>query len=210
MHLPRSSLRAFQEGASMIKILSLIDSSRQPSSLKLQDGTSRRLILTILCGVLQFLVANFSAAEDRAVKSIVNVDAKSFRCITKMKSVRQFYVNNLLGNLDATLAVANSPTGGTYPEGSVIQLVPTEVMVKREKGFSPVTKDWEFFELDLSNNGTQIRKSALADVVTRFGGNCFACHIQALPQWDVLCEVHHRCPATPPSGAMPGALPSTD
>ncbi len=194
----------------MIKILSLIDSSRQPSSLKLQDGTSRRLILTILCGVLQFLVANFSAAEDRAVKSIVNVDAKSFRCITKMKSVRQFYVNNLLGNLDATLAVANSPTGGTYPEGSVIQLVPTEVMVKREKGFSPVTKDWEFFELDLSKDGTQIRKRGFADVVNRFGGNCFGCHIQARPQWDFVCELDHGCAPIPITRAMIGALQRTD
>jgi hypothetical protein len=45
-----------------------------------------------------------------------------------MTHVRQFYVDNLLGNLDATLAVANSATGGTYPAGTVIQLVPTEAM----------------------------------------------------------------------------------
>jgi hypothetical protein len=31
-----------------------------------------------------------------------------------MTHVRQFYVDNLLGNLDATLAVANSATGGKY------------------------------------------------------------------------------------------------
>ena len=63
-----------------------------------------------------------------------------------MTHVRQFYVENLLGNLDATLAVANSATGGTYPPGSVIQLVPGEAMVKRDKGFNAVTRDWEFFE----------------------------------------------------------------
>jgi hypothetical protein len=59
-----------------------------------------------------------------------------------MTHLRQFYVDNVLGNLDATLAVANSATGGTYPPGTVIQLVPTEAMVKRAKGFNPVTHDW--------------------------------------------------------------------
>ena len=33
-----------------------------------------------------------------------DIDASSFRCITKMTPVRQFYVDNLQGSLDATLA----------------------------------------------------------------------------------------------------------
>jgi hypothetical protein len=41
-------------------------------------------------------------------------------------TVRQFYVDNLRGNLDATLAAANSTTGAVYPPGSVIQLIPGE------------------------------------------------------------------------------------
>ncbi len=48
------------------------------------------------------------------------------------------------------------------PSSSVIQLVPGEAMVKREKGFNPATRDWEFFELDVSKNGTQIRKRGFA------------------------------------------------
>ena len=51
-----------------------------------------------------------------------------------MTPVRQFYVDNLLGNLDGTLAAANAPEGAIYPPGSVVQLVPTEAMVKRETG----------------------------------------------------------------------------
>jgi hypothetical protein len=90
------------------------------------------------------------SAEDSADKG--RIDAKSFRCITEMTHVRQFYVDNVLGNLDATLAVANSATGGSYPPGTVIQLVPTEAMVKRDKDFNPVTHDWEFFELEVSEN----------------------------------------------------------
>jgi hypothetical protein len=56
------------------------------------------------------------------------IDATSFRCITSMTPVRQFYVDNLRGDLAATLAAANSPTGAVYPPGSVIQLIPGEAM----------------------------------------------------------------------------------
>jgi hypothetical protein len=127
-----------------------------------------------------------------------------------MTHVRHFYVDNLLGNLDATLAVADSATGGTYPAGSVIQLVPGEAMVKRDKGFNPVTHDWEFFELDVSKDGTQIRKRGFAEVINRFGGNCFGCHIQARPQWDFVCESDHGCAPIPLTRAMSGALQRTD
>ena len=136
-------------------------------------------LLTLICGIGFLLSAVFASAEDSTDK--VHIDAQSFRCITEMSHVRQFSVDNLLGNLDATLAVANSATGGMYPPGTVIQLIPTEAMVKRDKGFNPVTHDWEFFELDVSKDGTEIRKRGFAEVVNRFGGNCFGCHIQARP-----------------------------
>jgi hypothetical protein len=38
-------------------------------------------------------------------------------------------------------------------------LIPGEVMVKRDKGFNAATNDWEFFELDVSKDGTKIRKT---------------------------------------------------
>jgi len=150
------------------------------------------------------------SAQDSAVQGKGQIDAKSFRCITEMTHVRQFYVDNLLGNLDATLAVANSPTGGTYPPGTVLQLVPTEAMVKRDKHFNPVTHDWEFFELDVSKDGTEIRKRGFAEVVNRFGGNCFGCHIQARPEWDLVCEMDHGCAPIALTRAMSGALQRTD
>jgi hypothetical protein len=49
----------------------------------------------MLSGVALLLSASLVHATD--------IDAKSFRCITKMTPVRQFYVDNLQGNLDATL-----------------------------------------------------------------------------------------------------------
>lgn len=143
-------------------------------------------------------------ASDRAITEA------SFKCIRDMHPVRGFYVDNLHGDLAGTLAVANSPKGGVYPPGSVVQLVPGEVMVKRERGFNATTHDWEFFELDVSPQGTAIRKRGFAEVVNRFGGNCFGCHVAAKPEWDLVCESDHGCAPIPLTKPMIHALQKTD
>src|SRR5215510_13152446 len=101
--------------------MGMMDHRSVPSALSLGA-----LLPTILCGIFFSLSVGVGSAEYSAVQRKGQIDAKSFRCITEMTHVRQFYVDNLLGNLEATLAVANSATGGTYPAGTVIQLVPTE------------------------------------------------------------------------------------
>jgi hypothetical protein len=159
-------------------------------------------VSAVLCGVPLLLSAGLGNAMD--------IDTKSFRCITKMTPVRQFYVDNLRGNLDATLAAANSATGAVYRPGSVIQLIPTEAMVKQDKGFNAATHDWEFFELDVSKDGTQIRKRGTIDVVNRFGGNCFGCHVPAAAQWDLVCESGHGWAPLEVTHAMTRALQRTD
>jgi len=138
------------------------------------------------------------------------VTNETFRCLNDMTPVRHFYVDNLLGNIAETVAVANSANGGTYPEGAVVQLVPAEAMVKREAGFNPATNDWEFFELNVSSEGTTIGKRGFAEVVNRFGGNCFACHVQAEPQWDLICDNNHGCEPIPLSRGMISAIQKTD
>ncbi len=134
----------------------------------------------------------------------------SFQCITHMTPVRGFYVSNLLGHLDATLKAARSPDGAVYPPGSIVQLVPTEAMVKLRPGSSPVTRDWEFIELDVNAQGSTIRHRGYADVVNRFGGNCFGCHAAAQPQWDMICETTHGCAPVPLTRAMIEALQRSD
>jgi len=138
------------------------------------------------------------------------ITEKMFRCITQMTHVRHYYVDNLAGNLAGTVRAAESTTGEPYPVGSVVQLVPTEVMVKREKGFNAATRDWEFFELDVSADGSKIRTRGFVEVVNRFGGNCFACHIKAQSQWDMICDNSHGCDTIPLTRAMTGALQRTD
>ena len=140
----------------------------------------------------------------------VPITADSFKCIRDMSAVRGFYVSNLDGNLKGTLAAANTTAGAVYPPGSVVQLVPTEVMVKREAGFNAATKDWEFFELDVADGKSTIRTRGFVDVVNRFGGNCFACHVKARPEFDLICETGHGCDPIPLTPVMIKAIQKTD
>ncbi|HEX5229035.1 MAG TPA: hypothetical protein VFW44_15065 [Bryobacteraceae bacterium] len=163
--------------------------------------TKRLLLAVIACGTL------CAGATDRLA---VPVTDASFSCISKLTPVRGFFVGNLSGHLSDTLKVARSKDGGVYPVGSVVQLVPTEVMVKQPAGFNSVTHDWEFFELDVDVQGSKIRKRGFAEVVNRFGGNCFGCHIAARPQWDLICETDHGCAPIPLTTPMIRALQHTD
>lgn len=153
---------------------------------------------------LMLLSASVSAEET------LEIDADDFRCINEMTPVRGFFVDNLLGDLEGTLAVAESEEGGVYPPGSVVQLVPTEAMVKRETGFNASTRDWEFFELEPSAEGTEIRVRGFADVVNRFGGNCFACHVKAEPKWDMICETGHGCDPIPLTAEITRVIQKAD
>lgn len=158
---------------------------------------TQRLMFATGVVLLSCIVFVPDVASADTERSGIEVSAEDFSCLTEMTRVRHFFVANLLGDLEGTRAVALSPTGGTYPAGSVVQLVPTEVMVKHRPGWNAATQDWEFFELDVSPAGSSIRTRGFVDVVNRFGGNCFACHIRAEPQWDLICEQGHGCESIP-------------
>src|SRR5277367_1622877 len=162
----------------------------------------------LLAGTL--LVGSAVATPADVQLPAASISEKSFRCVTEMTHIGHFYVDNLVGNLKGTVQVAESTTGGVYPAGSVLQLVPTEVMVKREKGFNAATHDWEFFELDVSPTRSTIHTRGFVEVVNRFGGNCFTCHIKAQSQWDLVCDTTHGCDPIAVTVAMSGALQRTD
>jgi hypothetical protein len=161
-----------------------------------------------LLGWMMLCVSYATIAADIPEGSI-KVDDSSFKCITEMTPVKHFYVDNLLGDVEATVAVANAGTGD-YPVGSVLQLMPNEIMVKHGKGFSPATRDWEFFWIDVSKEGQKIYTRGFAEVNNRFGLNCFACHVKAKPEFDFVCENDHGCDPIPVTRAMFGALQRTD
>lgn len=126
------------------------------------------------------------------------MEADDFVNINDMTPVRGFFVDNKLGHLDETIAVAEDLDGGDpYPVGTIIQLVPFEAMVKRAPGFAPDVNDWEFFELKVSAEGTEIAKRGGAEVINQFGGSCADCHRAARPEFDFVCEDDHGCEPLP-------------
>lgn len=154
-------------------------------------------------------VAQAAPAAKPAITKVEITDA-SFSCIRDLKAVRGFYVGNLLGDIDGTLAAANNANGAVYPVGSVVQLVPGEAMVKHGKGFNPATNDWEFFELDVQPTATKIKVRGFTEAVNQFGGNCLACHAKAEAKWDMICEQGHGCDPIPVTPVMAKAIQNTD
>jgi hypothetical protein len=134
--------------------------------------------------------ADASAGED------LELQASDFKCIKDGTKVHQFYMTNPLGHLDDAVAVADSKTGGAYPVGTVIQLLPQEAMVKRAAGWNPDTSDWEFFLLSVTGTETTIDQRGGREVSNAFD-TCFNCHSQAEPQWDLVCEKTHGCDPLP-------------
>lgn len=162
-----------------------------------------------LVGAVGLWALGAAVIDSRAAEPRVKVDDQSFKCLAQMTPVRHFFVDNLLGKLDETVAVASAGKGD-YPEGSIVQVMPNEVMIKQQKGFSPATRDWEFLWIDVDKNGSKIFTRGVAEVNNRFGLNCFACHVKARPEFDLICETGHGCDPIPVTKAMFGALQRTD
>lgn len=91
---------------------------------------------------LILLSTSFIGQSDSADDSKkLEIPESAFKCLAELTASGAFFVDNLLGNLDATLAVANSDEGGKYPAGSLVTLVPNEVMIKHLEGWNPGTND---------------------------------------------------------------------
>jgi hypothetical protein len=165
------------------------------------------LIVAVVGVATLAAVVGAGFAQTPAAKTVTVTDA-SFGCIRDMKPVRGFFVGNLLGDTDATVKAATS--GGVYPPGSVVQLVPGEAMVKHAAGYNAATKDWEFFELNVAPTGTKIGKRGAAEVVNQFGGNCFTCHAKAEAKYDMICEQGHGCDPIPVTPVLAKAIQNTD
>jgi hypothetical protein len=150
-----------------------------------------------------------SSTTEAAPREDLEMTAADFVNINSMTKVRNFYVDNRLGNLDEALAVAEAGTG-TYPVGTIIQLVPQEAMVKRAEGWDAATNDWEFFFLEVDAKGTKIVTRGAADTVNQFGGNCADCHLQAKPEFDMICEKTNGCVELPLTDELIAGIQAAD
>lgn len=120
-------------------------------------------------------------------------EADDFSCLPKMARVRNLRISNTLGYLDEAIALAESPEiGKQYPLGTILQLVPGEAMVKRGADFDPANNNWEYFELGVSPEGTEILVRGTSDAINQFGGQCLGCHVEAR-DFDFVCEKDHGC-----------------
>jgi len=70
---------------------------------------------------------SYSADDNKKV----DISESTFKCLSALAASGRFFVDNILRNLDATLSVANSSSGGNYPPGSLLTLVPDEAMDPR-------------------------------------------------------------------------------
>ena len=68
-------------------------------------------ISTAVIGAMWLLVFPCANAAETATAPKLKVDDNSFKCITEMIPVRHFHVDNLLGNLAGTVAVAKAGRG---------------------------------------------------------------------------------------------------
>lgn len=150
----------------------------------------KSLLLILLSAA--FITQSNSADDSKKIA----IPDSAFKCLTELTASGAFFVDNLLGNLQATLAVANSDSGGKFPPGSMVSLVPNEVMIKHNQGWNPGTNDWEFFLLNVSAEGTSIAARGAEEVANR-AGSCFGCHQLARPEWDLVCGVDHGCAPLP-------------
>jgi hypothetical protein len=83
-----------------------------------------------------------------------------------------------------------------YPVGTILQLVPFEAMVKHPREKFPKTNGWEFFALDVSEQGTKIRDRGDNVVNLAQGIPCLNCHEPAA-RFDFVCEKNHGCAPIP-------------
>jgi hypothetical protein len=139
----------------------------------------------------------------------VTPTAADFVNVNRMTRVGDHFIASLNGHLAEALAVARHPKDAVYPVGTVLQLIPTEAMVKRHKGYSPATGDWEFFSLQVSPTGTEIRSSG-AKVRNFLGGECASCHLAAKSHFDFVCGNNHGCAPLPIGADVIAALQKSD
>ena len=127
----------------------------------------------------------------------ITVSENSFSCIRDWTKVRNTYIKHDDPEKlkEAVRIFKESLPNKDYPAGTFLQLLPNEAMVKHPRQKFPATNGWEFFDLDLSAQGTKI-KTRGEQTVNFQGVTCFSCHQPAI-KYDFVCEKGHGCAPVP-------------
>src|SRR6478752_7678344 len=127
----------------------------------------------ILCAVwLSFSMPSSAAAQD------ITVSEQSFGCILDWPKVRntRFKHEDPAKLKEAMRIFRESEPDKEYPVGTILQLVPFEAMVKHPREKFPTTNGWEFFDLEVSKEGTKIKERGEQVVNHSQGVTCLSCH----------------------------------
>ncbi len=161
----------------------------------------RCIVRLVLC---LYLVVTLSADD-------LVITEKSFGCLLDQPKVRNTRIRNLDPEKlrEAIRIFKDSVPDKEYPTGTVLQLIPTEAMVKHDRAAFPKTNGWEFFALKVSANGTTIQDRGDKVLNTSLKKPCLECHSPAA-KFDFVCEKGHGCAPIPVTDQQIAAMQSAD
>lgn len=141
---------------------------------------------------LIFCLASQAAAGEIAVSE------KDFGCLLGLPKVRNTFIQHSDPEKlkEAIRILRDRVPDVEYPVGTTLQLVPAEAMVKHSREKFPDTNGWEFFALDISDQGTKIRDRGDKVKNLSVGLPCLTCH-QPAKKFDFVCEKGHGCAPIP-------------
>jgi hypothetical protein len=141
----------------------------------------------------------------------VVITEKSFGCLIEQPKVRNTRIQNAdpAKLKEAARIFKDSVPDQEYPTGTILQLIPTEAMVKHDRGAFPNTHGWEFFALKVSPDGTTILDRGDKVLNASLKKPCLDCHSPAA-KFDFVCEKGHGCAPIPVTDQQIAAIQAAD
>lgn len=139
------------------------------------------------------------------------ITEKSFGCVLELPKVRNTRIQNSdPAKLQEAIRIfRDSVPNREYPTGTILQLIPTEAMVKHDRAAFPKTNGWEFFALNVSAQGTTIQDRGDRVINASLKKPCLGCHSPAA-KFDFVCEKGHGCAPIPVTDQQIAAMQAAD
>lgn len=158
----------------------------------------------LVAGIGLFMLSSASAQD-------ITVTEQTFGCILDWPKIRntRFKHADPEKLKEAMRIFRDSVPDKEYPVGTILQLIPFEAMVKHPRERFPTTNGWEFFDLEVSKDGTKIKERGEQVVNHSQGVTCLSCH-QPAAKFDFVCEKGHGCAPIPFDDEKIAAIQKTD
>ncbi len=115
-----------------------------------------------------------------------------FKCLTSGVQApgRLFYIFNKSKRLrrQALHKATTGDLGKGFPKGTILQVFPFEAMAKRGGKFNPEGGGWEYFRLNVAQDGTTEIAARGESEVANIVGSCQGCHTAVAAAHDSVCE----------------------